>query len=181
MFITKTLALPHLDRSDCLKILFVRDTCRTELADVLRGIMNQEDLDISDDELLAHLCVRKGFFSFRDWQRNINRLMSQIAEIDRDVDPAKRLPSLEETVYLMSGSSGRISGGGYKMLCALCARDLVFENAELFKAEFGAGPREFAEAIWTELDGMLKDGIISGEYTHELMDLKYPKKPAQNA
>ena len=51
MYITKTLAMPRLDASDCLKIVAVSDECKTPLGEVLRGLLRAADFDISDDEL----------------------------------------------------------------------------------------------------------------------------------
>lgn len=174
MFITKTLALPHLDETDHLKIVRINETdVHTDLLDTLCEIGKQDDFDLADDELLAHLCVRRGLFSYRDWQARINSRMQEILHIDYEVDPRKKRLNLEETVYLSGGLSGRISGGGYKMLCALCARDLVFDHLDAFTSAFGQEPRPFIESVWRELDELLQKGILEGTYTDELWDVKY--------
>lgn len=173
MFITKTLALPRLDESDHLKIDNIKKDEHSPVLDTLREIMWQDDFDISDDEFLAHMCVRAGLFSHRDWQELINRTLATVCHIDYEVDSKKRRLTLEETVYQMGGLSGRVSGGGYKMISALSARSLVFENVDAFSRAFGKEPREFIEDVWRELDGYLKGKIISGEYTFELHDLKH--------
>ncbi|MBQ8207710.1 MAG: hypothetical protein IJZ89_03140 [Clostridia bacterium] len=174
MFITKTLACPKLDASDCLKIISITNNdIHTPMLDNLREIVKLDDFEISDDELLAHMCIHEGIFTYRDWQELINSRITQVYSIDYEVDSTKRRLSLEETVYQMGGSSGRVSVGGYKMISALSARELVFKNIEVFSKVFDKEPREFIEVIWNELDDLLNAGIILGSYTHELFDLKY--------
>ena len=138
-------------------------------------ILGIDDFDISDDELLAHLCIKAGIFSYRDWQELINTALERIRNINYEVDSSKRRLSLEETVYQMGGFCGKVSADGYKMLSALCARELVFKHVDSFSEIFGSQPRNYIEKVWNELDSLLTSGFISGEYTFELHDLKYQK------
>ena len=179
MYITKTLAMPRLDASDCLKIVSVSDECKTPLGEVLRGLLRAADFDISDDELLAHLCVREGLFSYKEWQELINGLVCHIYSIDYEVDSTKGRLTLAETVYQMGGCTGRVPSGGYKMISALTGRDLVFRDAEQFTTHFGKPPREYILSLWEELDALLTQCLIEGEYTNELHFAKYPKANRQ--
>lgn len=37
-------------------------------------------------------------------------------------------------------------------------------------------PRDYIVKVWQELNTLLNKGVIVGEYTHALHDIKYPKK-----
>ena len=62
------------------------------------------------------------------------------------------------------------------MISALKGRDLVLANIEKFEAIFGMHPRDYIVKVWQEFDTLLNEGVIIGEYTHELHDIKHPKK-----
>ena len=179
MYITKTLAMPTFEITDCIKIVGVRDyDGNSPLYDTLKHIFSCriDEFDISDDELLSYICIREGLFTFKDWQNLINEEIQAVGEIDYEVDSTKRRLTLAETVYQFSGSCGRVVAGGYKMISALKGRDLVFSDIEKFEKHFGAHPRDYIIKVWQELDTLLKEGVIVGEYTHELHDIKHPKK-----
>ena len=179
MYITKTFAMPTFEITDCIKIVDVKDyDGNTPLYEVLRHIFRRriEEFDISDDELLSYICIREGLFAFKDWQKLINEEIKAVSEINYEVDSTKRRLTLAETVYQFSGSCGRVVAGGYKMISALTGRDLVFANIEKFEKHFGMHPRDYIVKVWQELDTLLNDGVIVGEYTHELHDIKHPKK-----
>lgn len=177
MYITKTLALPHLDETDCLKITKINisnaEYEENRLLKVIKELLLLRTFDISDDELLFHICVSEGLFSHRDWQNIINNRLAEIANIDYEVDPTKKRPSLTEDIFLMSGSNGSACAEGYKMLLAISARELVFKNEEGFKAIFKASPREYIEEIWRELKNLCDKEIIIGKYTDELRAIKH--------
>jgi hypothetical protein len=173
MYITKTLAFPHLDESDHLKIVKLEEGEPTLLYSVLRELMWMDDYDLSDDEILAHLCIHQNLFTYRDWQNSIQEHIDKVLAIDYVVDPTKRRLDLVETVYYSSGCTGRVTGNCYKMLSSLCARDLVFQHKEEFRRLFGKEIREYVEDLWVEMDNMLKAGIIKGEYTNELTSIKF--------
>ena len=179
MYITKTFAMPTFEITDCIKIIDVNDYDRNSpLYETLNHIFRRriEEFDISDDELLTYICIHEGLFTFKDWQTLINEEIKAVSEIDYEVDSTKRRLTLAETVYQFSGSCGRVVAGGYKMISALKGRDLVLANIEKFEKHFGAHPRDYIIKVWQELDTLLKEGVIVGEYTHELHDIKYPKK-----
>ena len=178
MYITKTLALPTFEITDCIKIVDVRDYDGiSPLYDTLKHIFRRiDEFDISDDELLSYICIREGLFTFNDWQKLINEEIKAVSEIDYEVDSTKRRLTLTETVYQLSGSCGRVVAGGYKMISALKGRNLVFSDIEKFEKHFGMHPRDYIVRVWQELDTFLKKGVIVGEYTHELRDIKHPKK-----
>ena len=178
MYITKTLATPKLNYTDCIKIVDVKDyTGDNATYNIIRNMMRFriDEFDISDDELLAHICIAEGLFNYKDWQTLINEKVKAVSEIDYEVDPAKRRLDLTETVYLISGSCGRVTAGGYKMISALTGRDLVFSNLEKFEKHFGAHPRDYIIKVWQEIDNLLKEGVIIGEYTDELRKIKHPR------
>ena len=179
MYITKTFAMPTFEITDCIKIDGVRDyDGNGPLYEALKHIFRRriEEFDISDDELLTYICIHEGLFTFKDWQKLINEEIKAVIEIDYEVDSTKRRLTLAETVYQFSGSCGRVVAGGYKMISALKGRDLVIANIEKFENHFGMHPRDYIVKVWQELDTLLKEGVIIGEYTHELHDIKYPKK-----
>ena len=179
MYITKTFAMPTFEITDCIKIDGVRDyDGNGPLYEALKHIFRRriEEFDISDDELLTYICIHEGLFTFKDWQKLINEEIKAVSEIDYEVDSTKRRLTLAETVYQFSGSCGRVVAGGYKMISALKGRDLVIANIEKFENHFGMHPRDYIVKVWQELDTLLKEGVIIGEYTHELHDIKYPKK-----
>lgn len=177
MYITKTLAVPKLNESDCMKIIDLTEYDGESIVyGTLKDIIQFADFDITDDELLAHICVRRGLFTYKDWQTLINRRIKEVSEIDYEVDSTKRRLTLTETVYQMSGKCGRVLAGGYQMISALTGRDLVFSNIEKFEKLFGTHPQDYIIRIWQELDTLLHNGIIIGEYTIELLFMKYPKK-----
>ena len=179
MYITKTFAMPTFEITDCIKIVDVRDyDGNSPLYDTLKYIFRCRiaEFDISDDELLSYICIREGLFTYKDWQTLINEEIKAVSEIDYEVDSTKRRLNLTETVYQLSGSCGRVVAGGYKMISALKGRNLVLANIEKFEKHFGAHPRDYIIKVWQELDTLLKEGVIVGEYTHELHDIKYPKK-----
>ena len=177
MYITKTLAVPRLDGSDCIKIVDLADhDAESVVCGVLRGLIRLGDFDITDDELLAHICIRAGMFTYKDWQILINEKLRAVSEIDYEVDSTKRRLNLIETVYQSSGSCGRVSAGGYKMISALTARDLVFSNMEAFEKHFGKNPGDYITELWEELDRLLGDGVIIGKYTDELHEIKRPRR-----
>ncbi len=118
----------------------------------------------------------RGLVYIKDWQKLINEEIKAVSEIDYEVDSTKRRLTLAETVYQFSGSCGRVVAGGYKMISALKGRDLVFSDIEKFEKHFGIQPRDYIVNVWQELDTLLKEGIIIGEYTNELRFLKHPKK-----
>ena len=62
------------------------------------------------------------------------------------------------------------------MISALKGRDLVFSDIKKFEKHFGAHPRDYIIKVWQELDTLLNESVIVGEYTHELHDIKHPKK-----
>ena len=178
MYITKTFAMPTFEITDCIKIDGVRDyDGNGPLYEALKHIFRRriEEFDISD-ELLTYICIHEGLFTFKDWQKLINEEIKAVSEIDYEVDSTKRRLTLAETVYQFSGSCGRVVAGGYKMISALKGRDLVLANIEKFENHFGMHPRDYIVKVWQELDTLLKEGVIIGEYTHELHDIKYPKK-----
>lgn len=179
MYITKTLAMPTFEITDCIKIVDIRDYDGESLVyDTIKHIFRFgiDEFDISDDELLSYICIREGLFTFKDWQALINEEIKAVSEIDYEVDSTKRRLTLAETVYQFSGSCGRVVAGGYKMISALKGRDLVFADMERFEKHFGAHPRDYIIKVWQELDTLLNEGIIVGEYTNELHDIKHPKK-----
>lgn len=179
MYITKTFAMPTFEITDCIKIIDVNDYDRNSpLYETLNHIFRRriEEFDISDDELLTYICIHEGLFTFKDWQTLINEEIKAVSEIDYEVDSTKRRLTLAETVYQFSGSCGRVVAGGYKMISALKGRDLVLANIEKFEKHFGAHPRDYIIKVWQELDTLLNEGVIIGEYTYELHDIKYPKK-----
>lgn len=179
MYITKTFAMPTFEITDCIKIVDVRDyDGNSPLYDTLKHIFRHriKEFDISDDELLSYICICEGLFTYKDWQMLINEEIKAVSEIDYEVDSTKQRLNLAETVYQLSGSCGRVVAGGYKMISALKGRDLVFSNLEKFENHFGAHPRDYINQVWQELDTLLNDGIIIGEYTHELHDIKHPPK-----
>ena len=179
MYITKTFAMPTFEITDCIKIDGVRDyDGNGPLYEALKHIFRRriEEFDISDDELLTYICIHEGLFTFKDWQKLINEEIKAVSEIDYEVDSTKRRLTLAETVYQFSGSCGRVVAGGYKMISALKGRDLVIANIEKFENHFGMHPRDYIVKVWQDLDTLLKEGVIIGEYTHELHDIKYPKK-----
>lgn len=179
MYITKTFAMPTFEITDCIKIVDVRDyDGNSPLYETLKHIFRRriKEFDISDDELLTYICIHEGLFTFKDWQKLINEEIKAVSEIDYEVDSTKRRLNLTETVYQLSGSCGRVVAGGYKMISALKGRDLVLANIEKFEAIFGMHPRDYIVKVWQELDTLLNEGVIVGEYTHELHDIKYPKK-----
>ena len=179
MYITKTLAMPTFEITDCIKIIDVNDyDSNSPLYETLNHIFRRriEEFDISDDELLTYICIHEGLFTCKDWQKLINEEIKAVSEIDYEVDSTKRRLNLTETVYQLSGSCGRVVAGGYKMISALKGRDLVLANIEKFEAIFGMHPRDYIVKVWQELDKLLNEGVIVGEYTHELHDIKYPKK-----
>ncbi len=179
MYITKTLAMPTFEITDCIKIVDVKDyDGNSPLYDTIKYIIHRRiaEFDISDDELLTYVCIREGLFTYKDWQKLINEEIKAVSEIDYEVDSTKRRLNLTETVYQLSGSCGRVVAGGYKMISALKGRDLVFSDIEKFEKHLGAHPRDYIIKVWQELDTLLNEGVIVGEYTHELHDIKYPKK-----
>ena len=177
MYITKTLAMPRLDVTDCIKIIDLKDRDGESIVcDVLRELIRLGDFDITDDELLAHICICKGLFTYKEWQLLINKELFAVGEIDYEVDSTKRRLTLTETVYQLGGSCGRVSAGGYKMISALTARDLVFSNMEAFAKHFGKNPGDYIIELWEELDRLLKSDVIIGEYTDELHEIKRPRR-----
>lgn len=177
MYITKTLAMPKLDYTDCLKIVDVRDfDSDSVLYSTIKYMIrfHIDEFDISDDELLAHICIREGLFTYKEWQALINDWVRQVSEIDYKVDSSKKRLNLIETVYQISGCCGRVSAGGYKMISALTTRTLIKANMEQFEKHFGAHPNDYIIKVWQELDTLLKEGIIVGEYTDELLQMKHP-------
>ncbi len=176
MYITKTLACPKLDETDCLKIVKINEGEQTLLYSTLCELMWQDDYDLSDDEILGHLCVKKGLFSYLDWQNLICDYIRKVGEIDYKVDSTKHRLNLEETIYQLGGFSGKVNLGGYKMLSSLCVRHLVFDNMEKFVEIFGSEPRVYIIEVWTELEKMLNSGVIVGKYTHELHDVKFHRQ-----
>ena len=179
MYITKTFAMPTFEITDCIKIVDVKDyDGNCPLYDTLNYIFRRRiaEFNISDDELLTYICIHEGLFTFKDWQTLINEEIKAVSEIDYEVDSTKRRLNLTETVYQLSGSCGRVVAGGYKMISALKGRDLVFSDIEKFERHFGMPPRDYIIKVWQELDTLLNDGVIVGEYTHELHDIKHPKK-----
>ena len=177
MYITKTLAMPKLDVTDCLKIVDLADyDGDSTVYRVLKEIIRLADFDITDDEFMAHICIREGLFTYKDWQYLINDWVKQVTEIDYEVDSTKRRLNTIETVYQSSGSCGRVLAGGYKMISALTARKLIWNKKEQFETHFGEALDNYVKKVWQELDTLLNEGVIVGEYTHELHDIKYPKK-----
>lgn len=179
MYITKTLAMPTFEITDCIKIVNIRDYDGDSiLYNTIKHIIqfHIDEFDISDDELLTYICIREGFFTYKDWQKLINEELKAVSEIDYDVDSTKRRLTLAETVYQFSGSCGRVVAGGYKMISALKGRDLIFSDIEKFEKHFGAHPRDYIITVWQELDTLLNEGAIVGEYTDELHFIKNPKK-----
>ena len=179
MYITKTLALPTFEITDCIKIIDVTDyDGNTPLYDTLKHIFRCriDEFDISDDELLSYICIHEGLFTYKDWQKLVNEEIKAVSEIDYEINSTKCRLTLAETVYQFSGSCGRVVAGGYKMISALKGRDLVFSDIEKFEKHFGMQPRDYIVRVWQELDTLLNDGVIVGEYTHELHDIKHPKK-----
>ena len=177
MYITKTLAMPRLDETDCIKIVDLADYDGDSVVyHTIKGIIRLADFDITDDELLAHICIREGLFTYKEWQTLINEKVRAVSEIDYEVDSTKRRLTLTETVYQLSGSCGRVSAGGYKMISALTARDLVFSDSESFKKHFGENPKDYVIKLWEELDALLIADIIIGEYTDELHEIKRPRR-----
>ena len=76
MYITKTLAMPTFEITDCIKIVDVRDYDGESLVyDTIKHIFRFgiDEFDISDDELLSYICIREGLFTFKDWQALINK------------------------------------------------------------------------------------------------------------
>lgn len=178
MYITKTLAMPTFEITDCIKIVDLKDyDNNTPLYDTLKHIIRRRinEFDVSDDELLSYICIHEGLFTFKDWQMLINEEIKAVSEIDYEVDSTKRRLTLTETVYQLSGSCGRVVADGYKMISALKGRDLVFSSSEKFEKHFGSHPRDYIVKVWQELDMLLSEGVIVGEYTHELHDIKHPK------
>lgn len=179
MYITKTFAMPTFEITDCIKIVDVKDyDGNSPLYDTIKYIIHRRiaEFDISDDELLTYICIREGLFTYKDWQMLINEEIQAVSEIDYEVDSTKRRLNLTETVYQLSGSCGRVVAGGYKMISALKGRDLVFSDIEKFEKHFGAHPRDYIIKVWQELNMLLNEGVIVGEYTDELHDIKHPKK-----
>ena len=178
MYITKTLALPTFEITDCIKIIDVTDyDGNTPLYDTLKHIFRCriDEFDISDDELLSYICIHEGLFTYKDWQKLVNEEIKAVSEIDYEINSTKCRLTLAETVYQFSGSCGRVVAGGYKMISALKGRDLVFSDIEKFEKHFGMQPRDYIVRVWQELDTLLNEGVIIGEYTHELHDIKHPK------
>ena len=173
MFITKTLAFPHLDGTDCIKISKINDGENSLLYSILRELIWQSEFDLSDDDLLAHICIKKGLFTYSEWQNLIIGYIQRVGAIDYAVDSTKRRLNLEETVFQMSGFTGMVTGDCYKMLCSLCARELVFAKKEAFIQTFGKEPREYIEDLWIELKKMMEKGTIVAEFTHELLSTKH--------
>lgn len=177
MYITKTLAMPRLDKTDCIKIVGLADyDAESIVYSTLKEIIGLADFDISDDELLAHICIKTGLFTYREWQLLINDWLKQVTEIDYDVDSTKRRLNVVETVYQLSGSCGRVAAGGYKMISALTTRRLIKSNIEQFEKHFGMNPNDYICKVWQELDCLLSKGIIIGEYTDELRNIKNPRR-----
>lgn len=177
MYITKTLAMPKLDDTDCIKIVDLGDYDGGSIVySVLNDIIHLDDFDITDDELMAHICIREGLFTYKDWQSLINDWVKQVTEIDYEVDPRKKRLNTIETVYYSSGASGRVLAGGYKMISALTVRKLIRANLEQFEKRFGENPDKYIIKVWKEIDNLLNQGVIIGEYTSELNRVKYPPK-----
>ncbi len=68
MYITKTLAMPKFDTTDCIKIVDVRDYDGDSiLYNTIKHIIRFriDEFDISDDELLAYICICEGLFTSR--------------------------------------------------------------------------------------------------------------------
>ena len=169
LYLSKTLALVHFDEKDNLKITRINDTANeSAVLQALVTLGQMHEFDVSDDELLAHMCAAHG-------QELIDLHLEQVRAIDREVDPRLRRLTLDEELYLMGGCTGRVTAGGYKMLSALAGRELVMKDVPSFVRKFGSEPREFIEEVWRELDELLLSGAISGEYTHELFDSKHSK------
>ena len=176
MYITKSLAIPNLDKSDCIKIVNLSDYDGDSIVyRTLKDIIRLADFDITDDELLAHICIRAGLFTYKEWQLLINDWVKKVTEIDYKVDSTQRRLNTIETIYQMSGECGRVLAGGYKMISALTVRELIGNRIQSFESHFGGNPRDYIVKVWQELDRLLNDGIIIGEYTHELHFVKYHK------
>ena len=176
MYITKTLALPALNETDCIKITAVKSDRESPLLNTLRFLMTQDDFDIADDELLAHIAIAAGLFTYREWQSRICSGIREVGDIDYEVDSTKRRLNLAETIYQMGGFTGRVTGGGYKMLAALRGRDLVFRDTGKFREIFGSEPREYIEQLWQELEALRAGGEIIAVYTDELLRVKHHKE-----
>ena len=176
LYLSKTLALVHFDEKDNLKITRINDTANeSAVLQALVTLGQMHEFDVSDDELLAHMCAGRGLFTYREWQELIDLHLERVRAIDREVDPRLRRLTLDEELYLMGGCTGRVTAGGYKMLSALAGRELVMKDVPSFVRKFGSEPREFIEEVWRELDELLSSGAVSGEYTHELFDSKHSK------
>ncbi len=174
MYISKTLAMPSLNETDFLKITRVNRIDEEDaLLVVIKELIKHHTFDISDDELLLHICVHKGLFTYKAWQNIVNDRLIEASNIDYEVDPTKKRPNLVEDLYYMSGANGSISGEMYKMLLALSARKIIFDNEEKFKKAFGAPPREYIEVLWQRLIELCEEGMIEGKYTDELFRLKH--------
>ena len=173
MYITKTLATPKLDKTDCLRIDDITYCGESLLLDVLADLQKTGEWDVSDDELVASIFIKKGYFTHRDWQAKIIAATDRISAIDHNVDPKKKRLDFEEQVYFMGGCTGRITPEGYKMISALTARACIFAKLNAAAELTNGNLKEYVEGLWSELDAMLSSGAIIGEYTDELLKLKY--------
>jgi hypothetical protein len=167
MYITKALAVTALDGTDCIKIVGVKDfEGESVLYSTIKDMIYYQidEFDISDDELLAYICIRKGLFTHKEWQALINDWVSRVSEIDYEVDPSKKRLNVIETVYHLGGCSGRVTAEGYRMISSTAARELCFSNMN--------DPCDYIIEVWGELDTLLNDGVIIGEYADELIRMK---------
>ncbi len=61
MYLTKTLAIPRLDETDCMKIVALKAyNGESAVYGALQDLLSSDELDITDDELLTHICIRRG-------------------------------------------------------------------------------------------------------------------------